>query len=100
MKRGFFHTRNTAFDSGSATVPVAPFGVPPNGPETGADLQIQHHTAITNAFGRRPLPVQRRSAYIPAVLGAFQSPVCNHREHRGTRKFREPVGWKACASVP
>ena len=54
MERGFFRTRNTAFDSGSATVSVAPLGVPPNGSATGADPQHQHHTAITNAFGRRP----------------------------------------------
>src|SRR6266568_7369431 len=32
--------RKTGLDSGSATVPVAPFGVPPNGPETGADAQL------------------------------------------------------------
>ena len=40
MERGFFRAGNTAFDSGSASVPVAPFGVPPNGSETRADAQI------------------------------------------------------------
>src|SRR6266702_2161775 len=41
MGRSFFNTRNTALDSGSATVPVAPFGVPPNGSETGANSQLR-----------------------------------------------------------
>ena len=54
MERGIFHVRKTAFDSGSATVPVAPFGVPPNGSATGPDSQLEHHTAVTNTFGRRP----------------------------------------------
>src|SRR6266853_1202890 len=40
MERGFFRAGDTAFDSGSASVPVAPFGVPPNGSETRADAQI------------------------------------------------------------
>jgi hypothetical protein len=54
MDRRIFHVRKTAFDSGSATVSVAPFGVPPNGSATGADRQLYRHTAITRAFGRRP----------------------------------------------
>jgi hypothetical protein len=54
MERWFFHTRKTAFDAGSATVPVAPLGVPPNGSATRADSQGWHNTAITNAFGLRP----------------------------------------------
>src|SRR5260370_42098533 len=31
-----------------------PFGVPPNGSASGAGSQLKHHTAITDAFGRRP----------------------------------------------
>src|SRR5712691_4904777 len=33
-------------------------------------------------------------------FGAFQSQVCAGREDHGTGKFREPAGWKACASAP
>jgi hypothetical protein len=36
IEQGFSDTRSAAFDLGSATVPVAPFGVPPNGRQTGA----------------------------------------------------------------
>jgi len=56
--------RKAAFDSGSATVPVAPFGVPPNGPESGADPQLDHHTAIATGFGRRPKEAGEMHAHL------------------------------------
>jgi hypothetical protein len=68
MERGFFHTTNTAFDLGSATVPVAPFGVPPNGPETGADARLEQLTAITNAFGQRQGPAADLPQFVLAIF--------------------------------
>src|SRR5712671_830424 len=45
MERSFFHTRNTVFNLGSGPktfgLPVAPFGAPPNGSETGANSQLR-----------------------------------------------------------
>src|SRR5712692_8068646 len=98
MERGLLHMRKTAFDLGSAdvpvrsgyrsecgfedtratlhatqlrartpavrsvTVPVAPFGVPPNSSGTGAYSQLSHHTVIPNAFGRRPKAARETTA--------------------------------------
>src|SRR2546426_9154658 len=37
-------------------------------------------------------------ADIWAALGTFQSPVRECTKAHGTGKFREPAGWKACAT--
>src|SRR2546428_10926590 len=36
--------------------------------------------------------------FLSAGSGDFPVPSSNLRDHRGTRKFREPAGWKACAT--
>ena len=36
--------------------------------------------------------------FLSAGSGDFPVPRSNIRDHRGTRKFREPAGWKACAT--
>src|SRR2546428_8903949 len=36
--------------------------------------------------------------FLSAGSGDFPVPSSNLREHRGTRKFREPAGWKSCAT--